>query len=115
MGEAGEYTAAGDIPFNREVQLDGITEKEAGELYKVLKRFMKAYHEKDPECSDLEWLEECYRRELPEWEEEQTARLAGETLSGIREYGQGGSQTGDILGKMAGKEADGSRERAFHK
>lgn len=86
MGEAGEYTAAGDIPFNREVQLDGITEKEAGELYKVLKRFMKAYHEKDPECSDLEWLEECYRRELPEWEEEQTARLAGETLSGIREY-----------------------------
>lgn len=86
MGEAEEYTAAGDIPFNREVQLEGITEKEAGELYAVLKRFMKAYHEKDPECSELEWLEGCYRREFPEWEEERTARLAGETLSGIREY-----------------------------
>lgn len=77
---------AGDIPFNREPQLEGLSEKETKELYAVLKRFMEAYHEKNPESSEREWLKGCYQRELPEWEEEKIEKLTQETLSSIEEY-----------------------------
>ena len=82
----GNRGMAGDVSFNREPQLEGLTEKEVKELYAVLKRFLEAYREKDPESSGKEWLEGCYRRELPEWEEEKIKKLAEETLSGIEEY-----------------------------
>lgn len=84
----GNRGMAGDAFFNREPQLEGLTEKEVKELYAVLKRFLEAYREKNPESSGEEWLKGCYQRELPEWEEERIKKLAEETLSGIEEYGR---------------------------
>ena len=41
----GNRGMAGDVSFNREPQLEGLTEKEVKELYAVLKRFLEAYRE----------------------------------------------------------------------
>lgn len=82
----GNSGMAGDVSFNREPQMEGLTEKEVKEVCAVLKRFLKAYRERNPESSEKEWLKGCYQRELPEWEEEKIEKLAEETLSGIEEY-----------------------------
>ena len=45
----GNRGMAGDVSFNREPQLEGLTEKEVKELYAVLKRFLEAYRERSEE------------------------------------------------------------------
>jgi len=72
--------------FNDQVQIEGLSEKEAKELSIILKRFMQAYKSKAPETSDREWLKTCYQKELTGWKEEEIDRLTDETLASILEY-----------------------------
>lgn len=68
------------------IQVEGLGKKEVEELKPILKRFMDAYKKKEEGVSDREWLTECYRRELPEWEFSKIEELTEQTLESIREY-----------------------------
>jgi hypothetical protein len=72
--------------LNDHIQFEGLSEKEVKQLHEIMKRFMQAYHKKAPECSDREWLIECYHAELPSWEADKVEKLADDTLKSIQEY-----------------------------
>lgn len=72
--------------FNDQIQMEGLTEKEARELGVILRRFIEAYRSKTPEMSDREWLKGCYQKELPELEDAEIEKLTEETIASIQEY-----------------------------
>lgn len=63
-----------------------ITKEEAKQLHEIQQRFIDAYKAKKPENSDYDWLHACYKKELPEWKEENIANLTRETLDTVAEY-----------------------------
>ncbi len=71
--------------FGYEPQFEGMTEKEVRELKGILNLFLKAYKERGKKDGSYGWLKECYRNELPDWEEEKIEQLTEETLSCIKE------------------------------
>lgn len=71
---------------NSDIQIEGLSEKEAREFKTLFTKFIKAYAKKDKEMSDREWLSKQFREELPELTDEATDKMASETIDAIKEY-----------------------------
>jgi len=71
---------------NSDIQLEGLTEKEAREFKPLFTKFIKAYAKKEDGVSDKEWLAKQFREELPELTEEAAEKMASETVDSIKEY-----------------------------
>ena len=72
--------------LNEEPQFEGMTEKEAKELKKILSKFIIAYSKKDEKISDREWLKEQFKEEIPGITEEKAEEFANETVNAVDEY-----------------------------
>ncbi len=70
---------------NNDIQLDGLTEKEAKEFKKLLTKLMKSYSSKDESVSDEEWLKEQFKEEL-DLADEEAGDMAAETVQAVDEY-----------------------------
>lgn len=71
--------------FDR-VDIEGLTDKEAAEVRKILERFIKAYKESGEEQENFEWLEKQLKEELPEKSEEEIRKIKNEIVDSVREY-----------------------------
>lgn len=71
---------------NSDIQLEGLSEKEAREFKPLFSKFINAYANKDDGVSDKEWLAKQFREELPHLTEEAAEKMASETVDSIREY-----------------------------
>lgn len=71
---------------NSDIQLEGLSEKEAREFKPLFTKFIKAYAKKDGGISDKEWLAGQFKEELPELTEEAADEMAAETVDSIQEY-----------------------------
>lgn len=69
-----------------EVQVEGLTEKEAKEFKTLLSKFVKSYSAKDSAVSDKEWLKNELKSELSDLSDEQAEVMAQETIDSIKEY-----------------------------
>lgn len=65
-----------------------LTEEEANTVKEMFKKYLKSYKEKDASVSDKEWLEQLFKTELPELEEEQIKEDAGEIIKSIKTFDQ---------------------------
>ncbi len=65
-----------------------ISEAELKNVNEIMKRFMDSYREQSGKVTDQEWLFGCYKRELPDWEDEKLHKLTEDTLFSIQEYGE---------------------------
>lgn len=68
------------------VELDGLTDKEAVEVKKILERFIKAYKESGEEQEKFEWLEKQLNKELSEKSEAEIRKMKNEIVASVREY-----------------------------
>lgn len=77
-----------DIKKNntQDVQMEGLSKKEAKEFKKLLTKFVKAYGQKSKDITDQEWLKAQFLEELPDLTEEQAEKLASETVDSVKEY-----------------------------
>ena len=71
---------------NSDIQLEGLSEKEAREFKPLFTKFIKAYAKKDAAVSDKVWLAKQFREELPDLTEEAAEKMASETVEAIKEY-----------------------------
>lgn len=71
--------------FDR-VEIEGLTDREAAEVRKILERFLKAYKESGEEQETFEWLEKQLKEELPEKTEDEIRKMKDEIVSSVREY-----------------------------
>lgn len=67
-------------------QLEGFSEKEAGELKAILQRFLKSYSARDKAVSDEEWLAKALGEALPEESPEAVQALSREILAGVKTW-----------------------------
>ncbi len=63
-----------------------ISDKEAQSIKGLFKRNLKSYKEKAPSVTNREWLEQMFRRELPEISEEEVKQDAGEIVTSIEAF-----------------------------
>ena len=70
----------------KEVQIEGLTEKEAREFKTLLSRFVKSYSTKDASVPDKEWIKNEFKSELSDLSDEQAENMAQETLDSIKDY-----------------------------
>lgn len=63
-----------------------MTEKEAATLKGMFKRNLKSYKEKPASMTDREWLEQLFKRELPEVDENEAKQDAAEIIESITEF-----------------------------
>lgn len=87
-----------------DIQVDGLTEKEAKEFKKLLSKFVKSYSQKKEGVSDEEWLAKQYKAEMPEITDEQARKMAKETIDAIVEYDKNLSSLNDECSKGKSKE-----------
>ncbi len=71
---------------NADIQLEGLSEKEAKEFKKLFSKFVKSYAKKGSDISDKDWLARQFREELPDLTEEKAEKMAEETVESIKEY-----------------------------
>ena len=67
------------------IEIDGLTEREASEFKTLLTKFVKSYSAKDAAVSDKDWLRGEYKREL-DISDEKADDMARETIDAIRAY-----------------------------
>ncbi|MDO4721462.1 MAG: hypothetical protein Q4A78_12420 [Peptostreptococcaceae bacterium] len=72
----------------QEEKREYLTEKEAKTLKELFGTYLRSYKEKDVSVSDREWLEQLFRRELPEMSEEEARRDAAEIVDSIGIFDQ---------------------------
>lgn len=63
-----------------------ITEEEAKTVKDLFQKNLKSYREKDAAMSDGEWLEQLFRKELPEMPEEEIKKSSSEIVSSIQTF-----------------------------
>lgn len=63
-----------------------ITEKEAKTVKELFKKYLKDYKEKDEFVSDKEWLEQLFKKEIPNSTEEQAKKDAEEIVEAIETF-----------------------------
>ncbi len=68
------------------IDIEGLSEKEAKELQKLLKRFMHSYSAKGSDMDDKEWLKNQLQVELPHIPNEEAERLSVEAIESIAEF-----------------------------
>lgn len=68
------------------LNLEGLTEKEAKEFKVLLAKFVKSYSQKEQEVSDVEWLSAEFKDSMPELSEEEAKKMAEDTVSAVTEY-----------------------------
>ena len=79
-----EYMQSSDLPSD--LNLEGMSEREAQVIKAALSRFMKSYQEKLEEVDDETWLTQRFQEELPNLTPEQAQALSRETLEEIHQY-----------------------------
>ena len=87
-----------------DIQIDGLTEKEAREFKKLLSKFVKSYSKKEDGVSDKEWLASQYKQEIPELTEEKAMEMATETVDSIAEYDKNLSSLNEECSRGKSKE-----------
>ena len=60
---------------NSDIQLEGLSEKEAREFKPLFSKFINAYANKEDGVSDKEWLAKQFREELPHLTEETAEKM----------------------------------------
>ncbi|MDO4809325.1 MAG: hypothetical protein Q4A04_05115 [Eubacteriales bacterium] len=65
-----------------------ITDQEALTYKELFKRYLKLYHEKGEEVTDQEWLEELFRKELPDQSDKKNKEDAEEIISSFTEFSE---------------------------
>lgn len=63
-----------------------MNEQEAKTVKELFAKYLKLYKEKDESVSDKEWLEQLFKNELPDVNEEDTKRDAEEIVYAIKEF-----------------------------
>ena len=67
-------------------QIEGFSEKEAGEIKELLKQFLDSYAKKEQELSDEAWLRQELHKTLPEETEETVRSLSQEIVQSVAEW-----------------------------
>ena len=63
-----------------------LTEDEAKNIKEMYKKYLKSYKEKNPGISDQEWLEQLFREEFPDMEEEEIKQESEEIVTSIKVF-----------------------------
>lgn len=82
-----------------------ITEHEAKSVIKMFRDFLKIYKEKDAGMSDQEWLEQLFRRELPEMKEEEIRRESEQIVTSIKQFDENLASCNEAAKKGISKES----------
>ena len=69
-----------------EKKQDFLTEKEALTVKEMFKKYLKSYKEKEPHMTDQEWLEQLFKSELPEMDDEKTKQESEEIITAIQSF-----------------------------
>ena len=70
----------------QDLQVEGLSKKEAKEFKELLTKFIKSYGQKPEGITEQEWLKKTFLEELPDITDEQAENLAKETVDSIQEY-----------------------------
>lgn len=70
----------------QDIEIEGLTEKEAGELKLILKRFLKAYQNSGGEQKTFEWLGRQLQEELPDKTADEIKDIKESIVDSIKEY-----------------------------
>ena len=63
-----------------------LTEEQARTVKELFKKYLRSYKEKDANMTDQEWLEQLFRTELPEMNEEEIKQDSEEIVTAIRTF-----------------------------
>ena len=63
-----------------------LTEKEAKTIKEMFRKYLKSYKEKSPDMTDKEWLEQLFRKELPELSDSEVKSDAEEIVESIKTF-----------------------------
>lgn len=76
------------IDKQEEIKEEYLTEKEATTLKHMFSKYLQDYKKKPEDMSDKEWLENLFRRELPEAKEEDIKEDAEDIVTAISDYNE---------------------------
>ena len=93
------------IKGNNQDTQEYMTEKEAKTVRKMFQKYLKQYKEKDLAVSDKEWLEELFRKELPETKKEEAERDAQEITDAIQTFDKNLASVNEAAQKGISKES----------
>ena len=63
-----------------------LTEEEARSVKELFKKYLKSYKEKDADMTDREWLEQLFKKELPEIDSAEAKQDAEEICKSIKVF-----------------------------
>lgn len=69
-----------------ELQVEGLSEEEAKEVGKIIRRFTESYLHKEDSISDKLWLKDKFKEELPNLSDEEADKLSEDTINTITEF-----------------------------
>lgn len=84
MPQNKEMCSMGGIQKN--LILEGLTEKEAKEFKVLFTKFMQSYSKKEQELSDTEWLSLELKNVIPDLSNVEAKKMAEDTVEAIKEY-----------------------------
>lgn len=73
-----------EVKENKEQEY--LSEEEARSVKDLFKRYLKQYKEKAPEMTDQEWLEQLFKKELPEMKPEEARQESEEICESIKVF-----------------------------
>lgn len=85
------------------IELESLSKEDILQVQQIFQRFMNKYEE-NPERDTLEWLSEQLKEELPEKDETEIQKIAGELVESIEEYENDLSDLNDTCKKGVAKE-----------
>lgn len=68
------------------LQVEGLSEEEAKEVGKIMRRFTESYLHKEESVSDKIWLKNKFKEELPSLSDEEADKLSEDTINTISEF-----------------------------
>lgn len=71
---------------DEELKVDGLSEEEAKEVGKIIRRFTESYLQKEESVSDKVWLKNKFKEELPSLSDEEAEKLSEDTINTISEF-----------------------------
>lgn len=66
--------------------VDGLSEKEAEQFYKIMKRFLNAYKNREQSAPDYIWLGKQLKEELPSKSQQECDTMAEEILTSVTDF-----------------------------
>ena len=82
-----------------------LTEEQARTVKELFKKYLRSYKEKDANMTDQEWLEQLFRTELPEMNEEEIKQDSEEIVTAIRTFDENLASCTEASKKGVSKES----------